>query len=246
MASEPHRLDVALEARGLCRSRARARDAIVRGTVQVDGRTITKPGYRVTAQDTIEVEDPSSNYVSRAALKLLAGLEASGINPDGKTCLDLGASTGGFCQVLLERNAAKVFAVDVGYEQLVEQIASNPKIVQLDNTNAKSLNTDLVPDPIDLLVCDVSFVSIEKILEVPLALCAKGAYAILLFKPQFEVGRLNVGKGGIVKNDEVVQTRLAEFKMFMEKLGWKDEHSLKSPIQGADGNVEYLRVFSKA
>ncbi|WP_299345888.1 TlyA family RNA methyltransferase [uncultured Maritalea sp.] len=245
MASEPHRLDVAVEARGLCRSRARARDAIMRGTVKVDGKTVTKPGFRVTAQMQIAVDDPAGDYVSRAALKLKAGLAASDIDPANKTCLDLGASTGGFSQLLLEQGAARVYAVDVGHSQLDSQIASDARIVQLDKTNATALTTELIPEPIDLLVCDISFVSLEKVLAAPLSLCQSGTDAIILFKPQFEVGREHVGKGGIVSDLGAIETALTSFKTYMENEGWNDKLALPSPIKGADGNVEYLRVFSK-
>jgi len=245
MVSAPHRLDVALEKRGLCKSRARARDAIVRGTVQVDGKVVTKPGNRVTAQMQISIDDPASNYVSRAALKLKAGLDASGISPAGLVCLDLGASTGGFSQVLLERDAEKVFAVDVGHSQLDPKIAADDRVVQLDKTNATSLTHVTIPDPIELLVCDISFVSLEKVLAVPLSLCQAGAQAIILFKPQFEVGREHVGKGGIVSDESAVEIALQNFKTFMENKGWQDKLALPSPLTGADGNVEYLRVFSK-
>jgi len=246
MASEPHRLDVALEARGLCRSRARARDAIVRGTVQVDGKEVTKPGFRVTAQMEITIDDPAAEYVSRAALKLKAGLDASSIEVEGKTCLDLGASTGGFSQILLEHGAKVVYAVDVGHSQLAAQIAEDDRVIQLDKTNANALDDTIIPAPIDLLVCDISFVSLEKVLAAPLSLCAPGASAILLFKPQFEVGRENVGKGGIVVDQDAIETALVSFKAFMENSGWHDEMTLPSPIKGADGNVEFLRVFSKS
>lgn len=245
MVSAPHRLDVALEKRGLCRSRARARDAIVRGAVQVDGNVVTKPGFRVTAQMQISVDDPAAEYVSRSALKLKAGLDASGINAAGKICLDLGASTGGFSQILLEHGAAKIYAVDVGHSQLDQQIASDHRVIQLDKTNATALTSELIPDPIDLVVCDISFVSLVKVLAAPLALCRSGADAILLFKPQFEVGREHVGKGGIVSDQSAIDAALKSFNIFMENHDWQDKLTLPSPITGADGNQEILRVFSK-
>lgn len=246
MVSAPHRLDVALEKRGMCQSRARARDAIVRGTVKVNGTTITKPGHRVTAQMNIEVDDPAGDYVSRAALKLKAGLEQSGIDPSGRICLDLGASTGGFSQVLLEQGAAKIYAVDVGHGQLAEKIAADDRVIQLDKTNANALTSDIIPEQIDLLVCDISFVSLEKILDAPLSLCHAGADAIMLFKPQFEVGREYLGKGGIVSDGAAIDRAQKSFKTFMENKGWQDKLALPSPITGADGNQEFLRVFSKS
>ena len=246
MPSAPHRLDVALEQRGLCRSRARARDAIMRGTVTVDGKVVTKPGARVTYQMTIEINDPSQEYVSRAALKLKAGLEASGIDPSGKCCLDLGASTGGFTQLLLEKGASKVYAVDVGHDQLDPELASDQRVIQLDKTNATDLDSKLIPEQINLLVCDISFVSLLKVLEKPLALCADDATAILLFKPQFEVGRENIGKGGIVNDQTAIDQAMSRFEDFMKMQGWQDKLALPSPIKGGDGNQEFLRVFSKS
>jgi 23S rRNA (cytidine1920-2'-O)/16S rRNA (cytidine1409-2'-O)-methyltransferase len=246
MASEPHRLDVALEARGLVRSRARARDAILRGTVKVNGQTVTKPGHRVTAQMSISIDDPTSEYVSRAALKLIAGLDASKINPKDMICLDLGASTGGFSQVLLERQAAKIYAVDVGHSQLAPEVANDARVVQLDKTNASALDTSIVPDQIDLILCDISFVALEKVIGPALQLVRQNGKAILLFKPQFQVGKANIGKGGIVTDQGAIDDALLAFKSFMEQQGWHDEACLPSPIKGGDGNQEYLRVFSKA
>ena len=199
--AERIRLDIALEERGLAPSRSRARDAILRGTVRVNGTLSDKPGQLVAADDIIEIADPASRYVSRAALKLVAGLDAAGINVTGRTCLDVGSSTGGFTQVLAERGAAKIYAVDVGSGQLHPTIRALPIVTMLEQTNAKQLTQNQIPEPIDLLVCDVSFVSILKILSAPLALCRPGADAVLLIKPQFEVGREAIGKGGIVTDE---------------------------------------------
>ncbi len=164
------RLDLALKQRGLMPSRARARDAILRGTVGVNGEPAKKPNQMVGEADVLTLDDPAAGYVSRAALKLIAGLEAGGIDPAGKTCLDVGASTGGFTQVLLERGAAKVYAVDVGHDQLHESLKADARVVSLDGVNARDLDREFVPEAIDLLVSDVSFVSVTKVLAAPLAL----------------------------------------------------------------------------
>ncbi|HWJ86493.1 MAG TPA: TlyA family RNA methyltransferase [Pelagibacterium sp.] len=239
------RLDVALEQRGLVPSRARARDAIMRGTVSVNGAPATKPGQQVGETDVIALDDPASGYVSRAALKLTAGLDRSGFDPAGKICLDLGASTGGFTQVLAERGAAKIYAVDVGHGQLHKDVAALPQVVSLEGTNARDLDRTLVPEPIELLVGDVSFVSLIKIIDAPSALCAPGAQAILLIKPQFEVGRDHIGKGGIVVPGPHVEAAIGAVIDHMAGLGWSLLGRWVSPLTGGDGNTEYLGAFSK-
>ena len=243
--SQTIRLDMALEQRRLLPSRARARDAILRGTVTVNGEPAKKPNQMVSREDVIALDDPASRYVSRAALKLLAGLDAGEIEATGKTCLDVGSSTGGFTQVLLERGAEKVFAVDVGHEQLHRRLKGNRRVVSLEGTNARDLTRDEIPEPIDILVSDISFVSVIKVLEAPLALCAERADAIILFKPQFEVGRDFVGGGGIVTDMEATARALGEAIAFVEAQGFAHRLSVDSPIAGGDGNQETVLVFSR-
>ncbi|GLQ54931.1 TlyA family RNA methyltransferase [Devosia nitrariae] len=239
------RLDLALEARGLLPSRARARDAIKRGTVTVNGTIAAKPHQLVGPEDAITLDDPAADYVSRAALKLIAGLDAGSLAVTDKVCLDVGASTGGFTQVLLERGARLVFAVDVGHGQLHETLARDRRVVSLEGTNARDLTATLIPDPIDLLVCDISFVSLAKVLAGPLSLCRPGADAVILFKPQFEVGPAHVGKGGIVTDTQAITRALADTIEFMARQGWTHRQSVASPITGGDGNKETVTVFSK-
>jgi 23S rRNA (cytidine1920-2'-O)/16S rRNA (cytidine1409-2'-O)-methyltransferase len=243
--SERTRLDIVLERRGLAQSRARARDAVLRGTVKVNGAVASKPGMPVADEDTVAIDDPAGAYVSRAALKLIAGLEAGGIDPRGKVCLDLGASTGGFTQVLLERGAAKVYAVDVGHEQLHERVRMMPGVVSMEGVNVKDLTKTEVPEAVDLLVCDVSFVSLTKVLAAPLALCRMGADAVLLIKPQFEVGRENVGRGGIVSDDVAISEATVRVIQFMTEQGWRHQLSVPSPISGGDGNKETVALFRR-
>lgn len=239
------RLDLALEQRGLMPSRARARDAILRGTVTVNGAPAKKPNQMVGPDDELTLDDPAAGYVSRAALKLLAGLDAGKIDVGGKTCLDVGSSTGGFTQVLLERGAAKVFAVDVGHDQLHQSLRDDARVVSLEGTNARDLDQENIADPIDLLVSDVSFVSLTKVLAAPLALCGPAADAVILFKPQFEVGREFVGKGGIVSDAAATERAMAEVVAFVTDAGFALRTRVVSPIAGGDGNVETVLVFGR-
>ena len=245
MTSAPsrRRLDLWLEAHGLLPSRARARDAVLRGTVKVNGLVATKPGQLVGDSDAVTLDDPAAGYVSRAALKLIAGLDAAGIVVDSKICLDLGASTGGFTQVLLERGAARVYAVDVGHGQLSPAVADDPRVVAFEGLNARDLGPAQVPEPVGLLVCDVSFVSVTQVLTAPLALCGDRAEAVILIKPQFEVGREHIGKGGIVTDAGALAAAVAGVVDFMRAAGWQHVLSLPSPIEGGDGNRETVAVF---
>lgn len=239
------RLDLALEQRGLMPSRARARDAILRGTVMVNGAPAKKPNQMVGDEDQLSINDPASGYVSRAALKLIAGLDAGQITVAGKTCLDVGSSTGGFTQVLLERGAARIYSVDVGHDQLHESLRSDNRVVSLEGTNARALDRDTIPEPIDLVVSDISFVSVTKVLEAPLGLCAPAAQAVILFKPQFEVGRDFVGKGGIVTDTDASQRAMDAVIAFVEDQGFAFQTRVTSPIAGGDGNLETVLVFSR-
>ncbi|WP_108462063.1 TlyA family RNA methyltransferase [Devosia naphthalenivorans] len=244
--SERIRLDLALEQRSLVPSRARARDAILRGTVTINGVTAVKANQMVGREDKLALSDPAANYVSRAALKLVAGLDAGAIKVQDKTCLDVGASTGGFTQLLMERGARKIYAVDVGHDQLHQRLKGSDRVVSMEGVNARDLDAETIPEPIDLLVSDISFVSVTKVLAAPLALCAATADAVILFKPQFEVGRQNVGKGGIVTSQEAVDTALTEVIAFIEQQGFQHRLAVPSPISGGDGNQETVLVFSRA
>jgi 23S rRNA (cytidine1920-2'-O)/16S rRNA (cytidine1409-2'-O)-methyltransferase len=239
------RLDLSLEQRGLVQSRARARDAILRGTVRINGEPASKPSQLVSDTDKIELDDPAGQYVSRAALKLIAGLDAGEIDPAGKVCLDVGASTGGFTQVLVERGALKVYAVDVGHGQLHPSIQALANVESLEGLNARDLTDRFIPEPIDLLVCDVSFVSVTKVLAAPLALCRPGADAVILIKPQFEVGRDKVGKGGIVTDTAAIAQARDDVVAFMVTEGWSLQQTLSSPITGGDGNKEIVALFRR-
>lgn len=241
-ASKPRiRLDQLLVARGLLPSRARARDAIARGCVTVAGQTAGKPGLEVPVDAAIAITDPAARYVSRAALKLVAALDTFGFSPEGRACLDVGASTGGFTEVLLERGAARVHAVDVGHGQLAQSLAADPRVVSLEGVNARALSRAEVPDPVGAVVVDVSFISLELVAGPALALAGANAFAVLLVKPQFEVGREAIGKGGIVKDPVEAETAVGRIERLLAGLaGWRLVGRIPSPICGSDGNREFL------
>lgn len=244
--SDRSRLDQALEARGLLPSRARARDAILRGTVTVNGVVASKPNQQVSAADRIALDDPAAAYVSRAALKLVAGLDAGAIDPTGRVCLDLGASTGGFTQVLLERGASRIYAVDVGHDQLHERLRAEPRVISLEGVNGRDLTPALIPEPIALIVSDVSFVSILKVIDPTLALAAPHAEAVILIKPQFEVGRDNIGKGGIVSDELAIAEAVERITAHFAAAGWERRFAIASPIAGGDGNREVVAGFRRS
>ena len=236
------RLDELLVARGLYATRSRARDAIERGAVTVDGTAIAKPGHAVLASSDIGIDDPAAGYVSRAALKLIAGLDHFGLDPAGSEALDIGASTGGFTQVLLERGAAHVVAIDVGHGQLDQGLASDPRVTVIEGLNARDLSaSDLGGKAPDFLVCDVSFISITLALPPALILAVPGARGVFLVKPQFEAGRSGVGKGGILK-DPSEGPRVAErLRAWLDAFpGWRALGICPSPVAGGDGNREFL------
>ena len=239
------RADRLLVTLGLFESRASARAAIEAGLVRADGVQVTKPAQDISADAVIEA-DPAHPYVSRGGLKLAHGLEAFGIDPAGRTCLDIGASTGGFTEVLLLNGARHVTAVDVGRGQLHPRIAADPRVTNLEATDARSLTPDRLSEAPTLLVCDASFISLEKLLEVPLSLAAPGADFVGLFKPQFQVGRDHVGKGGIVTDIAEADAAAVRFEAWMKEKGWPIHAWTASPISGGDGNAERLFHAAKA
>lgn len=239
------RADRLLVTLGLFESRASARAAIEAGLVRADGVQVTKPAQDISANAVIEA-DPAHPYVSRGGLKLAHGLEAFGIDPAGQACLDIGASTGGFTEVLLLNGARHVTAVDVGRGQLHPRIADDSRVTNLEATDARSLTPDRLPEVPTLLVCDASFISLEKLLEVPLSLAAPGAEFVGLFKPQFQVGRDHVGKGGIVTDLAAADAAAERFEAWMKEKGWPIHAWTASPISGGDGNAERLFHAVKA
>lgn len=240
----PRRLDVELVRRGLAVSRAQARAAIEGGKVVVDGHPATKPGALVRPDTSIAAEAPHP-WVSRGGLKLDYALDVFAIDPAGKICLDVGASTGGFTDVLLARSARRVVAVDVGRDQLHPRLRADPRVLSLESTDARSLTAAMLGEPPELVVCDASFISLAKLLGPALDLAAPAAQLVALFKPQFEVGPAYVGRGGIVSDATATEAAAAAFRGWLEARGWPVKNWTDSPIRGGDGNLEYLLVAEK-
>jgi 23S rRNA (cytidine1920-2'-O)/16S rRNA (cytidine1409-2'-O)-methyltransferase len=233
------RIDLLLVERGLFESRAKAQAAIQAGGVSVQGQTVEKPSEMVSedAEITAQAAHP---WVGRGALKLAHALAQWPISPRGRVVLDIGASTGGFTQVCLVGGAARVYAVDVGRGQLHAEVAGDPRVVNLEGLDARRLDAGAVPQAVDLIVCDASFIGLAKALPAALALAAPGADLIALVKPQFEVGPARVGKGGVVKDEGARQDAQDGVKAFLEAAGWRVMALIDSPIEGSDGNREYL------
>ncbi len=235
------RLDQVLVRRGLVASRARARDLILRGQVRVDGAVVHKPALSVNDDAAVEVKTTSAHHVSRGGEKLSAALEAFGYGATGRTVVDIGASTGGFCQVLLEQGAQRVYAVDVGHDQLHDTVRNNGRVVSLEGTDARTLSTFVIEDPVDAVVADVSFISLTKVLPAALRLAQDGAWLVALIKPQFEAGREHIGKGGIVRDESVRRRVCVNIEEWIStEAGWQVDGVIPSPIKGGSGNQEFL------
>jgi 23S rRNA (cytidine1920-2'-O)/16S rRNA (cytidine1409-2'-O)-methyltransferase len=233
------RIDVLLVERGLFESRAKAQAAIEAGGVRVGGQIVLKASELVSDKAGIEAE-AAHPWVGRGALKLAHALAHWLISPLDKVVLDIGASTGGFTQVCLAGGAERVYAVDVGRGQLHHQVAHDPRVINLEGLDARKLDTDRVPEAPELIVCDASFIGLEKALPAALRLAAPGADLIALVKPQFEVGPDRVGKGGVVKDEAARQAAVEGVRAFLESAGWRVDGVVDSPVEGADGNREYL------
>ena len=233
------RLDVVLVERGLFESRAKAVAAIIAGRVLIEDRTASKPSEMLDEAVAITAS-AAHPWVGRGALKLDHGLSLWPIAVDGRVVLDVGASTGGFTEVCLSRNARRVYAVDVGRGQLHARIKADPRVIDLQATDARALNRELIREPVDLIVCDVSFIGLAKALPAALALAGPDSDLVVLVKPQFEVGPARVGKGGVVKDAADRRSALQGVKDFLEVGGWRVVEVADSPILGADGNREFL------
>lgn len=227
-------------------SRARARDAVLRGTVSIDGAVCLKPAQKVASGAVVSVSDPASGYVSRAALKLIEGLKSFDVDVTDKICLDIGASTGGFTQVLLENGAAKVHAIDVGHDQLHDSLRPHPKVVAQDGLNARELTSEnLGGHQPQVLVSDVSFISLKLALPPALEIAAPEAEGIFLVKPQFEAGKNNIGKGGLVDPD-IAEATAKDLQLWLSTIsGWQAGDLIPSPLKGGDGNAEWLLYGKK-
>jgi 23S rRNA (cytidine1920-2'-O)/16S rRNA (cytidine1409-2'-O)-methyltransferase len=239
--SGKRRADQLLVERGLVESRSRAQALILAGKVFSGERRIGKSGELLAAEAPLEVRGQEHPWVSRGGLKLDHALTHFGLSPSGRVCLDIGASTGGFTDVLLARGAARVHAVDVGHGQLAWKLRIDPRVVVHERTNARQLDARVIPEPIEALTCDASFIGLRVLLPAPLALCAAGAWAVALIKPQFEAGPEAVGSKGVVR-DPAVHAAVCEAirAWWAARPGWHVLGITESPITGPEGNKEFL------
>ena len=241
------RADQLLVERGLAESRARAQALILAGKVYSDTRRVDKPGQQLPAEAPLTLKGQDHPWVSRGALKLIKGLDRFDIDPSGLICLDIGASTGGFTEVLLARGAARVYAVDVGRGQLAWTLRQDSRVTVLEGVNARHLTAGQVPGPVDLVTCDASFIGLETVLPAALGLAGPGARLIALIKPQFEVGKGRVGKGGVVRDPALHEEVCRRIEAWLNGLGgWSVLGIAESPITGPAGNKEFLIAARRA
>ena len=234
------RADQLLLSRGLAESRTRAQALIMAGAVFSGERKLAKAGEMLAEDAALEVRGKDHPWVSRGGIKLDHGLTHFGFDVSGAVALDVGSSTGGFTDVLLTGGAAKVYAVDVGTNQLAWKLRQDPRVVVHEQTNARALTAEKISEPIDIVVCDASFIGLAKVLEVPLTFARAGAMLVALIKPQFEAGHAEVGKGGVVRDPAVHERVCTEAKGWIETLNWTVLGVTPSPITGPEGNVEFL------
>ena len=234
------RADQLLVERGLAESRARAQALILAGLAYAGDRKIAKAGDQLPADTAITLKGRDHPWVSRGGIKLAHALDQWGWDVADAVAIDVGASTGGFTDVLLSKGAARIYAVDSGTNQLAWKLRQDPRVVVLEQTNARYLTTDQVPEPIDLVVCDASFIGLSKVLAAPLALAKDDARLVALIKPQFEAGPQEVGKGGVVRDPSVHQRVCQEVRDWLESIGWNVLGLIESPITGPEGNIEFL------
>ena len=241
------RLDQLLVERGLFPSREQARRAVMAGIVEVEGRRVDKAGAEVKEGARVEVQGPKEPFVSRAGRKLAAALDRFGIDPSGWVCLDVGASTGGFTDCLLQRGAARVYALDVGYGQLDQRLRNDPRVAVMERVNARHLTPDDLPEPVRLITIDVSFISLDKIVPALLPHLASGGLLLPMIKPQFEAGRGVVGKGGILRDEAVRERVVRECVEGLVGLGGLELVGVfDSPVHGTGGNRESFALLQKS
>ncbi len=247
MSAGKCRADLLIVERGLADSRARAQALILGGKVYSGERRIEKPGETLAADAPLSLRTPDHPWASRGGIKLAHGLEHFDIDPAGMTALDIGASSGGFTDVLLAHGADKVYAVDVGSGQLAWRLRNDARVAVLEKTNARYLTGEQIPEPIDLVVCDASFIGLKTVLPAPLALAAPAATLIALIKPQFEVGKGRVGKGGVVRDENLHDEVCEDIAAWLDSLpGWSVLGIAESPITGPKGNKEFLIAAKRA
>lgn len=238
--SRKARVDQLLVDRGLVESRTKAQALILAGLVFSGERKIDKAGQQVAADTALEVRGRDHPWVSRGGIKLAHGLDHFGWDVTGAVAMDVGSSTGGFTDVMLTKGAARVYAVDSGTNQLAWKLRTDPRVIVHEQTSARILTAEHIPEPITLIVCDASFIALAKVLEKPLHFAAPGARLMALIKPQFEAGREEVGKGGVVRDPAIHDRVCAQVRAWIEGLGWRVEGIATSPITGPEGNVEFL------
>lgn len=235
------RLDQLLVDRGLVESRTRAQALVMAGKVFSGERKMEKAGQQVAEDIALEIRGQDHPWVSRGGLKLAHAIEHFAIDPTDAVAIDVGASTGGFTDVLLQGGAAKVYAVDVGHGQLAWKLRNNDRVVVLEKTNARHLTAEQVPETVDLVVCDASFISLKTVLPAALSMVKPGGRLVALIKPQFEAGRAQVGKGGVVRDPDVHAAVCDDIRAWLDGLGgWRIDGVVPSPITGPEGNIEFL------
>ncbi|EQB31803.1 TlyA family RNA methyltransferase [Sphingobium ummariense] len=238
------RADQLLVDRGLAESRARAQALILAGLVYIGDRKVEKAGQQVAQDAALDVRGRDHPWVSRGGVKLAHGLDHFGIDVAGLVAIDVGSSTGGFTDVLLTKGAARVYAVDSGTNQLAWKLRSDPRVIVHEQTSARILTADHIPEPVDIIVCDASFIALEKVLERPMTFARSGAHLVALIKPQFEAERGEIGKNGVVRDPAVHDRVCAQVRSWLEGEGWTVTGITQSPITGPQGNIEFLIAAS--
>jgi len=245
LSTKKQRLDLLLIERRLAPSRQRARAMIMAGKILVNNQPVDKAGYLVSATDSIVLKEKDIPYVSRGGLKLEGALQSLELNPQGCICLDVGASTGGFTDCLLQHGAFRVYAVDVGYGQLAWKLRQDPRVVVIERTNIRHMSAEVIPEPVDLITIDVSFISLKIVVPAVTAFMGRDARILALIKPQFEVGKNQVGKGGVVRDAKLHKGVIENLSAFFTAKGFSLGKVLSSPILGPKGNREFFILLGR-
>jgi 23S rRNA (cytidine1920-2'-O)/16S rRNA (cytidine1409-2'-O)-methyltransferase len=243
VSPKKHRLDLILVEKELAKSRQRAQAIIMAGKVLVNERPVDKPGFFVSPEDSIELRGTDIPYVSRGGLKLEAALHELQIDVTGSVCIDVGASTGGFTDCLLQHGAERVYTVDVGYGQLAWKLRQDPRVIVIERTNVRYMTADAIPAPVDLITVDVSFISLKIVVPAIVQFLKSDASILALIKPQFEIGKRQVGKGGVVKKPELHQQVIKDLSEFFESIKLAPLSVYPSPVLGPKGNREFFMVL---
>jgi len=239
------RVDKLLVERGLVQNRERARSYIMTGRVLVEGQRIDKPGTKIRVDSPLEVLEKEASYVSRGGVKLEGAIQSFSLNPQGMVVMDVGASTGGFTDCILQKGAKRVYAVDVGYGQLAWKLQKDPRVINLERKNIRYLKREEIPEEIDLILVDTSFISVEKFLPNLLRFLKPKGYLLILIKPQFEVGKGEVGKGGVVRDPSLHQKVIQRISHYCKEIGLEVLGVMESPLLGPKGNKEFFIYLKK-